>query len=525
MVKILLAGHCSLDPLGRHIISFIKCLLANAQNKIFVERDSLLGDEVIFKTLFKDEIRKNKIQFAPEDINEIYDFLIFTDSFELHPGQNWGQPFFSKKAKIKICYPVYDGSVPPLHWIEIINNNFDLCLCVSDYCAHNLKRYGVKVDCCCLECAILIEDFLKLKPNINNKKIFRFGSIGASDFRKNMPLLIRSFSKAFSKDDPVELFIHSSYGKDISCQNDIMDAYNECKEKSNIHLQLKKISHKEMIELYASFDAYISPQTTTGYFTTPVEACAAGIPIILSDIHPHLELKKFIPEENNLFYVPHKIISSAYHWVFDYLPLGCKFEGKAEDYVQAMQNVYSNRKKLYEKKYIFERKKNAEKLSAKILSKKYNTLFYPEKIIISNETGIDGEKSIFYMSEKLRHKYNKNVNTIKQNTRIDTALYIEEKDEVFIALEKSSVEMQKIFIKKYNIQEETNKKFFANCIGIRKTIYLFGIIPILKIRKNEKKIKYNLFSFIPLLKIAYRNSSKLISLCGIPFLKIKEKNK
>ena len=448
--KILIAGHCSLDPLGRHIISFLKCLLHNKNNEIYIEKSYLLNDHETLEEFFKDELEKKNIKFDTDiPYNTRFDFIIFTDSLSIFPGLGWEHRLTQRKANIKICYPVFDGSVPPLHWISTINKNFDICLCPSDYCAHNLKRYGVRIDCFCLECGILIDDYLKItKEKIKKNDEFRFGSIGASDFRKNLPLLMESFSDAFKKNDNVELFIHSSYGKDLTCSNEIELAYKRYRKKCNIILQTKKISHKEMIDLWSSFDAYISPQTTTGYFTTPLEACAVGIPTILSDIHPHKELEKFIPSTNNLFYVKHKKITPAFHWVFDYQILGCKFEGNKKEYIDSLRYIYLNKDKLNNSNLIVQRKKNAKKLSFSNLSEKYNTLIRPEKICISKNSGI--ENKTLYISKKLSKKY-ECLNTLTFSTCNfnEKQLYPEENSEIFKAIENCSVENQKIFLKKF----------------------------------------------------------------------------
>lgn len=448
---ILLAGHCSLDPLGRHIISFIKSLLENNSATIVIERSYLLNEYTTLNQLFKNEISNGIVKFDtdfPSDF--LYDFLIFTDSISLLPYQHWEKRLLNYNAKIKICYPVYDGSVPPLHWIEIINESYDICLCTSEYCAHNLKRYGVSIDCFCLECSVLIEDFLNIKKQYATHKPFRFGSIGASDFRKNLPLLIRSFNKAFSKNDNVELFIHSSYGKDITCKDDLHKTYEEVtKQASNIILQTKLISHDEMIKLWASFDAYISPQTTTGYFTTPLEACAVGIPVILSDIHPHKELKKFVDTKNNLFFVKHDKISPAFHWVFDYRMLGCKFDGNEQKYIEAMQYVYEHREELKSERLVQARKHYAEQLCAKKLAFKYQTLVSPEQIAISEYPHIEG--NTFFMSKALSKKYAREFSiypTVATETYTPT-VYPEEDLTEFKVIEECSVQQQQIFLKAY----------------------------------------------------------------------------
>lgn len=475
--KILIAGHVSLDPLGRHAISFLKTLLSNPKNDVYIEKSYLLKEYDTLNEFFVDDIKSGKLKFSDSVSYDFpFDFLIFTDSISLSPDQFWENRLFKRNAKIKICYPVYDGSVPPLHWIDVINC-FDICLCTSNYCIHNLRRYGVSIDCFCLECAVLIENFLKIKPFQRNEKKFRFGSIGASDFRKNIPLLMRSFSQAFSKQDNVELFIHSSYGKDITCDDDILKVYEECRKKSNITLQLKKISHKEMTDLWSSFDAYISPQTTTGYFTTPLEACAVGLPVILSDIHPHLELRKFIPEENNLFFVKHDKISTAFHWVFDYRELGCKFDADECEYVQAFRTVYSRQEDLSTSKLIKQRKDNAYKITAEALSPLYNYLINPRKIALAKTVSHLDADGTFFMSEKLAKKYEAfgfekfaDIKDLYQET-----IYPEEQDPVFQALERTAVESQKIWLKMYE------KKKLINQVGINDSKWMKKLL-----RRSEK---------------------------------------
>lgn len=456
--KILIAGHIGLDPLGRHSISFIKTLLLNSDNEIFLEKNYLANDYTTLNEFFDNDVKSGKLHFSDEKPFDFqYDFLIFTDHLPLEPNQCIENKLLERNANIKICYPVFDGSIPPLHWIEFINN-FDLCLSPSEYCAHNLRRYGVSIDCFGLECVCLIEDFLKIKPFQKKDNVFRIGSIGASDFRKNIPLLMTAFSKAFSKKDNVELFIHSSYGKDISCDDEIIKTYEECSKNSNIILQLKKISHQEMIDLWASFDAYISPQTTTGYFTTPLEACAVGLPVILSDIHAHLELKKFIPEKNNLFFVKHDKLSSAFHWVFGYQNLGVKFDGNEESYIETFKHIYQSRKQLSTDNLVQERKTNAEKISAQGLYNSYNTILHPNKIALAKSVShLDENNGIFYMSTELAKKYKifgfgKNENIPDNHQEY---VYDEEKSPVFQALENSAIESQKIWSKQHKHDNTT----------------------------------------------------------------------
>ena len=506
--EILLVGHLAYDPLGRHILSFMSTLLQDKNNIIYLDKGYLGASvnrkdkNIILRTMFARELRSGQLRYDIElPYNYHYDFVIFTDSISNDVNQHYEQTVINRNANIKICYPVFDGSMPPLNWIKIINQHFDICITPSEYCAHNLKRYGVMIDCFGLDCGILLDDFLDIKPNLN-EKMFRFGSIGASDFRKNIPLLIQNFAEVFSKNDKVELYIHSSYGKDIQCQDEIIEVYNKYKNKANIILKTEKISQNEMTKLWASFDAYVSPQTTTGYFTTPAEACATGIPTILSDISVHKELTKFIPEKDNLFFVPHNKLSLAFHWAFNYRSLGCKFDAENNAYKDILKYVYEHRKELSTAELIAQRKCGAQKLTFKALATRYNALVGNRNIVISDRSHIENDN--FFMSTALLEKYKKyHYGTIVNiSDNFITTTYSEEKSDVFRALEKGSFDAYNIYLEKSSIECFENEEC-QNRTKIK--FYLFNFINIFKIKKTSKRIEYYLFGFIPIMKIKISN--------------------
>ena len=72
--NILIAGHVSLDPLGRHPISFIKTLLLNPDNEIYLEKSYLLDD---YETLNEFFLKNNLIRLAsiyPMILNSAKDY-------------------------------------------------------------------------------------------------------------------------------------------------------------------------------------------------------------------------------------------------------------------------------------------------------------------------------------------------------------------------------------------------------------------------------------------------------------------
>lgn len=298
-LKILISGTVNYSPIGRHALSFIAALAGNDLVELYIDPDYLNKESC---HILSERFDALSYRFHDND-RLIYDFVIFTYVLGLYPDEMWHRKCLRKNARKRICYPVFDGSVPPLEWIDRINKDFDICLTPSEYCARNLVRYGVHIACTNLECAVLIDEMLALHPtNATGNGKFRFGCISANETRKNLPFLVASFAETFAGNDDVELFIHTFDRNDLTCPMEkLVATCRRYEHDCHIRLSTGFIPQHEIIRLWSTFQAYICPQSATGYFTTPVEALATGIPCILSDIPVHRELKSRVNTENNLF--------------------------------------------------------------------------------------------------------------------------------------------------------------------------------------------------------------------------------
>lgn len=448
-VSILLSGAWDLGPIGRHGLSFLSTLIQNNENTIYIDRDYTDTNAIL---LIKNFLGENyeKVKFSDSmDNNFVYDFSLYFHVLGVAINDEWYKAAHNKKSHIKICYPVFDATVPPVEWIEKINKNFDLCLTPSRYVAHNFRRYGVTIDCFGLECVVLIDDFINIKKFSSNK-IFRFGCVSGFEARKNIPFLARSFSKAFTKKDNVELFIHSVDRKNLLTDyGEFKKVIYDLQKTCNIILHDQFVSHQEMMEIWSSFDAYAIAQRSTGYYTTPLEAMACGIPVILSDIPVHRELEQHVISDNNLFFVPHKILVPEYHFVFDYRNIGVAFDGYEEDYAFQFKYVYENRDILCTKYLKEQRKRCALQFTSNGLAILHNFIFHPKNIVESQYPRLSKD-GVFFMSHRLKEKYASLYKAFSQDKILDDYLcasYPEEKFSDFKAIELCALSSQNIYLK------------------------------------------------------------------------------
>ena len=455
--KILLSGWIDLGPIGRHGLSFINTLKKDPRNEIWLD-----SDYVEASSLAKIIDDMADIRFTNGKYQE-FDFLIYFHVLGITPNDEWYDKALLKNSKIKICYPVFDGTVPPLEWVEKINSNFDICCSPSEYVSHNLRRWGVTIDCFGLECCVLIENILKCKQKKTNK--FRFGCISGNEARKNLKFLVKSFAETFSKNEPVELFIHSCDRPNLlTPYNELLDAVEEANKRSNVILHSDFVSQKDMDDIWSSFDAYVIPQRNTGYYTTPLEGLACGLPIILSDIPVHQELAKHIQVKDSLFFAPHPLYVPEFHFVFDYRNIGVSFASSHENYKKYFREIYEKRNILNSQNLVEERKKSAKLFLPENLSKKHNIIIHPSKIALAKTVSHLDADGTFFMSEKLAKKYEAfgfgkfaDVKDLYQET-----IYPEEQDPVFQALERTAVESQKIWLKLYEKRNLVTPQYGIN---------------------------------------------------------------
>lgn len=407
-MKILLSGRLDFGPMARHLRAFLETLSKNKENEIYIDsyyinlfRADFFGTQELLNYYLQfDNVKLSK---SPNE----YDIGIFTDLLTLQYNDIYYKHFLLNKFKIKICYEVFDGSIPPLDWIDIINDNFDICSSPSAWVRDRLVKYGVKIPCFHLPCVVFNDDLLQMKPK--KKSIYRFGFVGGAEQRKNLLKVIQAFHMAFKNNTNVELYIHSAYSPEEDYINVCKYLVNEYQKFNNITFNLRKpLGTEEMYDLISSFDFYIFPTKVTGYFTTPCEALSVGIPIVISDIPVHQELTANLSAEDGVFLIKAKELDVMIHSYLGHKCLGAQFDMSAEEIAEQMLKAYSYKEKIFSIDKIEKRKQTARKYSLESLTKNYLNFIKPNNFILSNINHITEDN--FYCNDRSLIKKFKSIN-------------------------------------------------------------------------------------------------------------------
>lgn len=444
-LKILLSGRLDLGPLARHLRAFLETLSTNKNNLIYIDPfmiEHYRCDDFGTNDLLNQYLQIDNVKLA--DKHTEYDFSIFTDLLTLNYGDTFYKHFFKYKSKIKICYEVFDGSIPPLDWIDMINNNFDICCSPSVYIADCLKKAGVTIPCFNLPCVVFNDELLAKQPKLSNKKI-RFGFIGGAEQRKNPQKVIDAFYKAFKGNNDVELYIHSAYSPEPEYVQGCFDRLNKYKKDCNITFTFeKRLSKDEMYDLISTFSFYVFPTKTTGYFTTPCEALSVGIPIIVSDIPVHQELVQNLDESDGAFLIEAKETDIMIHSYLGNKFLGAQHDMSVDAIAKQLKKAYDNFDILFTQDKIEKRKDTARAYSLKALTPLFETLINPKEIVISKNQGIK-DNTLFIDNETLLNKYKDINNDIKigSDKKLSTFKYYIQNEPSVNLIEKICIECEK----------------------------------------------------------------------------------
>lgn len=370
------------DGLGKHPISFYNMLKTFCNiNIITLNQDNIPED-----------IAKVRV-FNNQDIGQV---LLYCDALKynnFNPCENL------PRAKINIAYSVFETSKISAEWVSILNNKFDMVVVADTFLTDVYKKSGVNIPIFVLPLAIDIDKFLELPIKNSKNPIFTFGTSASFSEHKNHEKVLDAFIKSFGNNPQVRLIIHGKWGN-----QELVDQLNNKIKKaniSNVTIIQKVFNQDEYLAFMQQLDCYILASKGEGFSITPREACALGIPCILSNNTAHSTICKnhFINSfESNI------IVKPPYENLFGTEDIGYQFDCKTDNISSSLVYVYNN----YEKYLALSEKarKWASLYSYKSLTPYYQTLIKPEKVVLGISNNIQ-KNCIITNSIDLYNKYTK----------------------------------------------------------------------------------------------------------------------
>lgn len=154
----------------------------------------------------------------------------------------------------------------PAHWIGIMNS-FDEIWACSGYLERVFRACGCTIPIFKAPIPIPFKQ-IRRKDDWETRRPFRFLSVGEWHFRKGFHLLRAAFQKAFREPGEAELIIKTSSDADYS------------PPVPHVRILREKFSERQLLGLYADYDAYVTTSLAEGFGLPAAEAMAAGLPVL-----------------------------------------------------------------------------------------------------------------------------------------------------------------------------------------------------------------------------------------------------
>lgn len=226
------------------------------------------------------------------------------------------------EQKINVGYSTWEADIIPEHWVENINQNFDLQLVPSEYNRQAYVNSGVKIPVEVVPHCIDVTPFDETEPACMPKyeNHFKFLSVFQWIERKNPVGLMKAYFSEFYGCSDVILIL-KTYGINHSEQERERikatirklkyDTQLEPNKLPKIYLLPELLSREEMLSLYKAADCFVLPTRSEGFGIPFAEACA-GENVVIAPKHGGQ--RDFLRDGDGSFvrFVPHQLTPVAH---------------------------------------------------------------------------------------------------------------------------------------------------------------------------------------------------------------------
>jgi len=200
----------------------------------------------------------------------------------------------SGMGKNKVLYTTVEAATVPKQFIEIAHNYNEIWV-TSDFCKEVLIKAGLKkpiyVVPDSIDTDLYHEDYIpyQFNPSLND---FVFVSVFGWGYRKGYDVLLKSYLKEFTANDPVSLLIISrnNWSTNKTVIKDTINTFIKNYGGDNpphIARCERVIPEKEMPSIYKACHAYVGFSRGEGFGLTPCEASLCGLPVIATNFSGH----------------------------------------------------------------------------------------------------------------------------------------------------------------------------------------------------------------------------------------------
>lgn len=189
----------------------------------------------------------------------------------MYPTYSFGQ--IHQKAAI---ITMYEAHKCPPEWVKAINQLKLPVFAPSEFVQKMFLDSGVVVPVTHVPLGIDTRTYKLLDYSFPTEKPFRFLSMGKMEPRKNTPVLVEAFQKAFS-DENVELVIKT---RERFLPGPVKAA--AAKDK-RIRIVERTLTEEQLVTLFAGCHCFVYPSRGEGFSFPPRNAIATGMPTIVTD--------------------------------------------------------------------------------------------------------------------------------------------------------------------------------------------------------------------------------------------------
>lgn len=240
------------------------------------------------------------------------------------------------ESPYRIIYTMFESDKIPDDWVEYLEAA-DRVLVPSKWCQEVFKKAGVDTEVVPLGYDADTYQFIERPLKSKTRENFTFLHYNAFNIRKGFPEVLKAFTKAFKRDEPVRMVFKTT-------QNTLPFPLIQS-EYPHIEVIKGKFNDAEMKELMGRSDCFVFPSRGEGFGITPLETMATGMSCILPNAHG---LSEYF-NSDCMYEVKVKEMCPALYSSYKGIDVGKMVVCDVDDLARQMRYIYEHQEEAQEK--------------------------------------------------------------------------------------------------------------------------------------------------------------------------------